>query len=73
MPIKILPSLVNGTMLRVSCSLGNDVAELNNRGFFLRQKWGVLLQQRHLHFFSQTKAFSWRADPPPSGMQAPFT
>ena len=26
--------------------LGNDVAKLNNWGFLLRQKWGVLLQQR---------------------------
>ena len=42
---KVVFALVKGTMLRASSSLGNDVAELNNWGFLLRQKWGVLLQQ----------------------------
>ena len=48
LPIKIPPSLVKTTMLRASRWLGNDVAKLNNWGFLLRQKWGVLLQQRYL-------------------------
>ena len=38
----VLNVLVKGTMLRASCSLGNDVAELNNWGLLFRQGMGSI-------------------------------